>query len=1488
MPSAPTLIEGGAAPERRRGGPEPTLIEVTVSPTSVGGLGVSLAAGGEYLDLQLVSALQVASGEADLWLAKDACGRSVVLKVYRCGVEPKAEVAEKLGRISREHVVEVYRRGVGPDGRHYEVLEHIQHGSLADLGKGGMVAAKVREVLQQLVGAVEALHAENIVHRDLKPSNVLVRALKPLDLALADFGISSVADVPLHVTTLHRTPAYSAPEAMTAVVSKASDWWSVGVMMLELSVGRHPYAGLNELAINFQLATKGIAVPGDLPARWQMLLKGLLTRDYATRWEAGQVRQWLAGQKSIPVHYEGPSAENDHRYRPYKFAGKDYYVAGELAKALAIAWDEAVKHFGRRMITDWVSGQLSDQQLASVLLDIADDPKLNAEQKLAVALVAMDEALPLSWRGEVVSREWLAASASGAFELLDSSVPDWLAQLRKERTLKELRQRRSEANLALKRYGLPVAEAEMANVVFAKDEEVQKLATKVQEEYYSSTNPVLSKLLSKSELEWAEAVVLALAPPSFFTARRKQEAAECFKKFKRDLEAPDSELISDLERHRQQIPETILRFERRLQKVFGKWAVPKQLAERVKTAASKAAEEAEGKIASWIIERVKPDLEVPESEAISDLERHRQQIPDVVLKLEQRLQKVFGTQPAPKHVLDRVKALSSEAEAEVNKAIAARIGELAEQRLREFEGKCVASGQVPTGLQHLAGCRTDIGASAEVTEQGLRELYRGENVPGAMVGRLSRAKQRALGGIDALVAERAAAERDVSEELPRRLAEDLLSDDFATLKIRVAEIKGRFSDIDCSQLERSLAALEVRKYLPLRLAQGQPLADFKAVQTRVEEIKGKFPDIDCSRVERSLAEVELRQYLPLRLAQGPTDTDCNLTPWAGWCSSGEQGPSTTDFKAVQTRVEEIKRKFPDIDCSRVERSLAEVEISRILPPQLARDWQGPTIADFKAVQTRVEAIKRKFPDIDCRRVERSLAEVEISRILPPQVAGDWKAARSRLEQIKREFPGIDCGQLERLLSEREVNEELPLRLDQDSVQAVRTRLEAIKRKFPDIDCSQLERSLAKREVEVELPQKLAKARLAQDFKEVKTRVEWIKSQFGRRVDCSQIERSLTAWITKEIREELPQRVEHDFQEVRVRLAEIKRGFPDIACGELESAIHAWEDFCGGLDVPVMGLEQSLHDIPVSSRGKGLWFWGRFSKQRRAILGAVAQLQADVAGRRAALDQPQYRGTRSYEVAQEALFRVEGRLQDIRKQVAQSSTRTVWGAALAFGASVVILAGILAGIYGYLALLDTGSADEKGLGAYPRTAQGWKLRGDAWQKRGEPQRAIECYEKAVSINVQFPDAWSAMGDTLYSRGEYASAISYYDQALETDPRHTDALCDKGAALQALSRDAEALQCFDKALEVNPKEGNAWNNKAVSLRKLGRDQEALACYDRALEINPRHPSAWSNKGLFLDSLGRREEAMRCYTNALEFCDSTNILETIRKRLAVPQQP
>ena len=88
--------------------------------------------------------------------------------------------------------------------------------------------------------ALGHLHSANVLHRDIKPSNILVRSVDPLDLVLTDFGISSITDLSLHLTSVNRTAAYCAPEALTGVVAKASDWWSVGVIMIELLSGSIP------------------------------------------------------------------------------------------------------------------------------------------------------------------------------------------------------------------------------------------------------------------------------------------------------------------------------------------------------------------------------------------------------------------------------------------------------------------------------------------------------------------------------------------------------------------------------------------------------------------------------------------------------------------------------------------------------------------------------------------------------------------------------------------------------------------------------------------------------------------------------------------------------------------------------------------------------------------------------------------------------------------------------------------------------------------------------------------------------------------------------------------------------------------------------------------------------------------------------------------------------------------------------------------------
>ena len=107
--------------------------------------------------------------------------------------------------------------------------------------------------------------------------------------------------------------------------------------------------------------------------------------------------------------------------------------------ALGGNWTEAVKQFSRGMIQEWVSNQIYDQQLTSTLTDVAEDSRLQPDMKLAVALLALNPQLPLSWKGDVVSPEWMPNHVPSAVPLLTSAVPEWVAELRQERWLLELR-----------------------------------------------------------------------------------------------------------------------------------------------------------------------------------------------------------------------------------------------------------------------------------------------------------------------------------------------------------------------------------------------------------------------------------------------------------------------------------------------------------------------------------------------------------------------------------------------------------------------------------------------------------------------------------------------------------------------------------------------------------------------------------------------------------------------------------------------------------------------------------------------------------------------------------------------------------------------------------------------------------------------------------------------------------------------------------------
>lgn len=139
--------------------------------------------------------------------------------------------------------------------------------------------AQARIFVAEVALALGHLHGFNFIYRDLKPENVLMD--ENGHICLTDFGLSKDVDPNSpEAQTFCGTPEYLAPEILQGGGhGKAVDWWSLGILLYELTVGIPPFYSQNVNEMYHKIQHGVLRFPPFLSEECKDLIVQLLNRN---------------------------------------------------------------------------------------------------------------------------------------------------------------------------------------------------------------------------------------------------------------------------------------------------------------------------------------------------------------------------------------------------------------------------------------------------------------------------------------------------------------------------------------------------------------------------------------------------------------------------------------------------------------------------------------------------------------------------------------------------------------------------------------------------------------------------------------------------------------------------------------------------------------------------------------------------------------------------------------------------------------------------------------------------------------------------------------------------------------------------------------------------------------------------------------------------------------------------------------------------------
>jgi tetratricopeptide (TPR) repeat protein len=134
-------------------------------------------------------------------------------------------------------------------------------------------------------------------------------------------------------------------------------------------------------------------------------------------------------------------------------------------------------------------------------------------------------------------------------------------------------------------------------------------------------------------------------------------------------------------------------------------------------------------------------------------------------------------------------------------------------------------------------------------------------------------------------------------------------------------------------------------------------------------------------------------------------------------------------------------------------------------------------------------------------------------------------------------------------------------------------------------------------------------------------------------------------------------------------------------------------------------------------------------------------------------------------------------------------------------------------------------------------------GNELARKDEDQAAADIYQKAISLDPDFPDAhlrlamsYEVLGKKDEAEGEYKKAAEAYQKYVRHNQKDARALFNMGLAYNNLGKPDEAVKAFRQAAKLDAENSDTQYELGIALGKTAQYQESVTALQKAIDLDP----------------------------------------------------